>query len=368
MQKHARLTLTLLAAGSLVAGPFLPAARAERADIESSSELKKLPASTEDLRVNNLKDKDFVLLSRFKKLASLQIADSKDELSDDALAEVAKLQTLRELSLSYARGFTDEGLEHVSKLGALETLDLSGCKGVTDAGLAHLKKLRRLKRLEMSGLPLVTDAGLAALSGLPELAKLRIWANDELGDTGLAHLAKLPSLTEIFYGQTKVTDAGLTSIARVHALTRLELGSPSITDAGLAQIAKLSKLKVLRLEDCGRVTDAGLVHLAKLKRLNELNIGGTSVAGPGLRQLASLTLLENLFIANSKITDSSVTALLELKQVRDLIIGSDLSSKAVPTLSKLTWLAALRVFGDKISDKDVAKLKAAMPTTVVEKY
>jgi len=70
---------------------------------------------------------------------------SKTQITDAALADVAKLNNLTRLHLENT-AVTDAGLAHIANLEKLEYLNLYGTK-ITDAGLAHLKGLKNLRKL-----------------------------------------------------------------------------------------------------------------------------------------------------------------------------------------------------------------------------
>jgi len=92
-------------------------------------------------------------------------------VDDDALAEIAKLKSLRILNLPHAE-FTDAGLVWLKELPQLEQLRF-GSPRVTDAGMQTISELPSLKRLHLIDVP-ITDAGLAKLAGIQQLESLYI--------------------------------------------------------------------------------------------------------------------------------------------------------------------------------------------------
>ncbi|MBW8883691.1 MAG: hypothetical protein JF612_02710 [Planctomycetia bacterium] len=92
-------------------------------------------------------------------------------VDDDALAEIARLQSLRILNLPRAE-FSDAGLPWLEQLPLLEQLRF-GTPNVTDAGMKAIRQFPALKRLHLIDVP-ITDAGLAELSGISQLESLYI--------------------------------------------------------------------------------------------------------------------------------------------------------------------------------------------------
>jgi internalin A len=92
------------------------------------------------------------------------------EVTDDALAALKDLPSLRRLNLGFTR-VTDGGIERLKGCVRLEVLLLFGCFQVTDMGVAHLKALTRLRHLDLSHTN-VTDKGLEQLHGLVGLRHL----------------------------------------------------------------------------------------------------------------------------------------------------------------------------------------------------
>lgn len=86
---------------------------------------------------------DLELLINLKKLTLYD-----ENLEDDAISIIGKLEQLQELALSGTKT-SDAGLTHLSNLHQLESLDLNYTE-VTDAGLKKLENLDSLKRLEVS--------------------------------------------------------------------------------------------------------------------------------------------------------------------------------------------------------------------------
>ena len=92
-------------------------------------------------------------------------------INDAALAQIARIQSLRILNLPRAE-FSDAALTHLKTLPALEQLRF-GSSQVTDAGMKTIAELPSLKRVHLITVP-ITDAGLTVLAAIPQLESLYI--------------------------------------------------------------------------------------------------------------------------------------------------------------------------------------------------
>jgi len=104
------------------------------------------------------------------------------------------------------RDLTDDGLADVAKLGNVVELNLRDTK-ITSAGLVHLKGLAKLTRLHLERTN-VGDEGIANLTKLTTLEYLNLYGT-KITDKSLDHLAGLKNLRQLYVWQTDVTDAGI---------------------------------------------------------------------------------------------------------------------------------------------------------------
>jgi mono/diheme cytochrome c family protein len=88
----------------------------------------------------------------------------------------------------------------------------------------------------------------------------------------------------------------------------LDLQGSAITDEGLQTVAKCHNLMRLHL-DRTAVSDRGLAALKSLGELTYLNLVSTPIGDTGLGHLANLKKLTHLFLWQSKITDAGVDKL-----------------------------------------------------------
>jgi len=94
-------------------------------------------------------------------LLGMDFQDSRDLITDVALASLGKVGSLESVGLYYGK-FTDKGLEHLAELPNLKSLAIPNCRTFTDAGLEHLSKLSHLEYLDLRQ-GNFSDAGLKRL-------------------------------------------------------------------------------------------------------------------------------------------------------------------------------------------------------------
>jgi len=104
------------------------------------SEILSCPAVTflnlsENRRVTN---RGINELSHLTQLTGLNV--SSCDISDAALADLAKLDRLVWLNLAFCNRLTDRGLRELSRLTHLEYLDLQGCVKITRKGIALINR------------------------------------------------------------------------------------------------------------------------------------------------------------------------------------------------------------------------------------
>ncbi|MES2706816.1 MAG: hypothetical protein V4726_09465 [Verrucomicrobiota bacterium] len=143
-------------------------------------------------------------------------------LSDGEVAELSRLSRLRNLDFTAGWGveeaeLTDKGLALMAKRQwpVLETLHLGHCSGITDAGMVSVAKMNSVKWLSLMGSPHITDAGLKALLPMKNLEALDLRGCPEVTDQGLEFLARRKSWRTILLGGCpKVTARAIVTLQR----------------------------------------------------------------------------------------------------------------------------------------------------------
>jgi hypothetical protein len=208
-----------------------------------------------------------------------QIAASRDW--DEILELLARHP---DAGLSGQGQLTDELLADLARVEGLKALNLQGCSAITDAGVKHIGRLRALEGLNLSGVD-VTDDGLRALRDLPKLRMLTLGWNG-VTSAGVEVLRHLPALEHLTVRTPGLGDAVIRAMAGHAALRRLEVVA---TDDGLAALHAIPAFKTWHggpvelgilvrkvlpnhLWLRGDITDRGVRHLAGLDGLFSLDI------------------------------------------------------------------------------------------------
>ena len=189
---------------------------------------------------------------------------------------------------------SNEALLSLAKLPKLAALDLDSCDGITDASCDELAKLKSLRGLSLQKTAFeknrVADSGLEKLTALKNLERLNLAGNAVKND-GLKLLARFPELREVDLSILAVDDAGLTHLTAVTTLEWLNVrysegfGGVIITNAGIKSIGKVSGLKSLNLTVARRISAACLSDLESLPQLDELNLSGSGITEAGVKRL-----------------------------------------------------------------------------------
>ncbi|KAK9832494.1 hypothetical protein WJX81_002101 [Elliptochloris bilobata] len=165
-----------------------------------------------------------------------------------------------------------------------------------DCAMAEVACLTSLTQLSLRGCGGLTGApgsGFECLRALQSLRSLNLSQCDSLQDGALDTVAALTALTSLsLRGCGGLTDAAPVRLAPLGQLRHLALGGPAITDAGLVQCIVLSALEHVCLASCRRVTDVGMAVLTALPALRRVTLSRCpAVSEAGLKLLLARTHL-----------------------------------------------------------------------------
>ncbi|GAB2605238.1 c-type cytochrome domain-containing protein [Spirosoma areae] len=167
----------------------------------------------------------------------LPAADPKaiDELRKTGLLvlPLSKEQNQLEVSAVNARTFSDAQATALPKLSNQIVWLKLGDTQISDAALAQVAKLKNVQKLhlEQTG---ITDAGLKQLKGLVNLEYLNLYGT-AITDAGLAELVNLKNLKTVYLWQTKATEQGIASLKK--AMPNLDVIG-GISEQAVAEFAK----------------------------------------------------------------------------------------------------------------------------------
>jgi hypothetical protein len=196
---------------------------------------------------------------------------------------------------------------------------------------------KRLTSLRLRGADEVD--WLVGCDGLQHLSLQK----SRVSDSALFHITTIPTLTSLDLSGAVLTDAGLRSLSRSKSLQDLCLSNTAAGDECAVAISQLSELNSLSLENT-EITDAGLVHLISCKSLRVLFLSRTMVGDVGVREVCQELPLVGLFLDHTSI-----------------------SAESVDTLSRTTSLKHIRLDSTQLDAGDFAKLKKALPRSIVSR-
>lgn len=175
---------------------------------------------------------DLQRLAAFPHLQSLNLYETP--LTDEGLANLRPLVSLKHLNLGSCRRITDDGVKHLAPLNNLESLNLGFCRRITDKGFAVLEKFRKLKTLNLS-ITNVRDDRLKTIAAMDELQHLDL-DNTPITDEGLRHLADMRKLRSLRFVGAAVTDNGIAALHGIKTLRFLNVTDTHVTPAGIATL------------------------------------------------------------------------------------------------------------------------------------
>lgn len=197
------------------------------------------------------------------------VIDGAGAVTDAELAQVHRLQTLRELGVART-SVTDQGLESLPGMASLMSLNLQGLN--------------------------LTDTGLETLGRIPQLNY--VVAEGTFTDKGIAQLKPLKRLEHLSLAAHTPTNSSLSTIVAHHPnLVTLLTEHFNLNDDGVGELKKLSDLRILGLADSA-ITDASVDTIGSMKALTQLIIQGTQISREGLQRLQ--TMLPNCRIYGGK--------------------------------------------------------------------
>ena len=170
---------------------------------------------------------------------------------------------------------------------------------------SRIARLTSLRSLTINGAYELTNAGLMRLTALSDLTHLQIGGCDEdvATDAGLNRLLQhLPALRDLGISGVCVLDAGLSHVQRLSLLTALDIDDArQVTDDGVSYLSSLHSLASLRMNLCDGFCDGGVEHLAACPSLKSLTLIHCALSRSVISHLAKLTKLTHLCLFGSSV-------------------------------------------------------------------
>ncbi|MBX9694189.1 MAG: hypothetical protein K2Z81_17530, partial [Cyanobacteria bacterium] len=211
--------------------------------------------------------------------------------------------------------------------------------------------------LNLTGM--ANDNALMQFSGRKDLTEVRL-SYSEVTDKAVGYLTQ-SKLKKLNLAATKIKS--LEHIPQFSlTLTELDLSSDDIGDEQLSKLASLRMLQTLKLNDT-KITDTGLRSLANIKSLVNLDLSGTNV-----RSLESIPLIENLQgvdLARCRIGDTSLKHFIGMPMVSTLdLTGTRVTHASYDTIRRMPGLDMVILNDTKVSRQTIAKLQKELPSCI----
>lgn len=213
-----------------------------------------------------------------------------------------------------AHGLFRHEIPKLTRFGKLAHLDLLHSPGGVNKW--SVQTVAELKTLESLVLPAnrVTSEILGAIRRLPKLRELFLvgeqidWLNLRAGPTTsqidadcAAILATMKGLSELWVVGSAFTDADLEKLATLPKLRTLSLAhNQTFTGKGLAAFRKHKSLRILHLDDCTNLSDEGFAELQEIPRLRRVFLRRVRHVIPGAPGPHNLTGMSLVHLARAK--------------------------------------------------------------------
>lgn len=256
-------------------------------------------------------------------------------LADDAAASAlltqagARLKSgpdgaVTEVYLKDSSGLSADLFRAIGGLRSLRVLTLYNQCPLTDETLLLLAPLQALEEVAIDGAK-ITDDGMKAFASMKSLRKLtffHVLMKEKFTGRGVSHLAALPRLDSFSCGGSSFNDEGMAACSLLPRLRELRIWHTMATDAGVARLEKMTSLKILHLgsQFTPRITDASLVSASAIKSLETVSVMETRLSW----------------------------------------------DKSLSRMKELPALKLLELEQDEISEEDLAKLKASLPSVKID--
>lgn len=266
-----------------------------------------------ELSINKKQNKviDGKILQYISSLKNLEVLNlSIEELNDNKLREITKLQKLKHLTIYRNNSISNEGLRIISNLKDLEILTIAGEK-LTDEGLKYLSDLKELRRLNLYCCENFTDSGFQYISDISGLEELLIGDYIELTDFGFKRILNLKRLRNLtIYDPRYLTERSFECLTNLPNLTKLIFYTGNhqyndINSLAIKYIGKCSELKKLLLtpspNTLNSCTKVDFAYLSQLKNLESAFLTNFVFSINDFLVFHNLPMLRELLIYNSKV-------------------------------------------------------------------
>lgn len=232
------------------------------------------------------------------------------------------LSDLEELGLDHV-SVSDAGIAGLPPMPKLKKLDMSS-KRLTGACLHSLRRFPQLDYLRLPGLRAVRSEDIAVVGQLKQLEFLDLQAV-ELGDDAVPILVSLPKLSVLILEWSydgscgpRFSPQGISRFRACRALKCLRLSGCAVDDSALTALASsLSQLDDLFVART-RITDSSMSAVGNLRHLTWFNFAETKVTDAGVSALASHPSLKTISLEGTRVGNASLAVLATIPHLESV--------------------------------------------------
>jgi hypothetical protein len=247
----------------------------------------------------------------------------------------------------------------VPSLSHLQLLLLRNTPQLSDEGVAELARLPQLRNLALIDQQIGGEA-LRSLVQSTQLTALDLRMCHRLGVEDLAALTAMPMLADLKLGGYSVNDDQLAVVARLPHLRRLTVEDAAITVNGLRRLGagpSAASLQQLVLSRCASLTDEACKSLEAFPALQTLSLRDLPVTGEFLQHLPMRSKWHRLSLSQTYLTPEAFEALKDCRQLRYLDLSRTfLDREMVDRLTDLPRLEFLDISDCGLTDEMVMSL------------
>lgn len=156
-------------------------------------------------------------------------------------------------------------------------------------------------------------------------------------------------------------DAKVKNISRIHSLEELTLDSNGMSSGAMHRLSDLTELTKIELTAV-RMTDSFITALQEMPELRSVALHGDQLGGANVEVLAGLPKLTALEISGGRISEGTLAAVVKLEGLESLMLrGGSYSPRAIDRLQALPKLTSLNLQAFSVNDQvvtHVSELKA----------
>lgn len=293
-------------------------------------------------------DKDTVI---FDKLEARDVGVARDKQTGELLVFAGKSEHLA------------DSLKLIAQIKEPVTLSCHGAD-LTDEQLAPLANMKSLRKLNLYMNPRLTSIGIAHLIGLKDLHSLIIDPQQDV-DGIYNQIGNIEGIRHLDLTYAKADDKALRHIAKLRRLLKLTLSEQELTDTAIVSIQPLANVLEELALDGSNVTDDGVKNLSKFKKLKGLVLSSPLVTDRSIESLSRLSTLKRLSVNACAITGKSLELLSACPLTYLSLNDTCVDDSAIESILQLKGLTGLSVLSTRISKKGVRRLKKKLPNCVI---